>query len=96
MVVSDVAYGTLVFSPFCSLSTNMKHICTSSLKDFFYVIAKDYFVRPKTCVAYSGTFLGTGSTNKVDLWNRNKWDSSKQICLKFTTWKDNVNANSDT
>lgn len=36
-----------------------------------YKGSKDYSVRPKTCVAYSGTILGTDSTNKVDLWNRN-------------------------
>lgn len=84
------------FESFLQLNNKYENIWTLLLKVFLYVIAKDYSVRPKTCVAYSGTFLNTGSTNKVDLWNRSKWDSSKQICLIVTNQNDYVFANSDT
>lgn len=95
MAGSGVAYWTLVWVLFAVKQQIWKylHFITEL---FLYVIAKDYSVRPKTCVAYSGTFLNTSSTNKVDLWNRSKWDSSKHICLIVTNKNDYVFANSDT
>lgn len=73
-------------------NTNAPDINTIYVGDEFFMFleykgTKDYSVRPKTCVAYSGTFLNTGSTNKVDLWNRSNTSCTpnKDLLQSFNT-----------